>query len=45
MEVTSKNIIMAKLEDVPEEARKTVEEHMKERRKAVEDEMIVLKEK
>ena len=47
-EITSKNIIMAKLEKVPEETWKTVEKHMKaiqERRKAVEEEVRSLEEK
>jgi uncharacterized protein YwqG len=47
-EVTSKNIIMVKLEQIPEEAQKVVEEHMKtikEFRKTIEEEMRALKEK
>jgi DNA-binding transcriptional MerR regulator len=47
-EVTSKNIIMAKLEEILEDTPKTIEEHMKgteERRKIVEEKMKEIEEK
>jgi hypothetical protein len=46
-EVTSKNIIMVKLDEILEEAQKVVEEHMKAIKewKTIEEEMRALKEK